>query len=1011
MPWRRYFKASKSIGNLSALSLRGGRSNGLDSGSVLNYPNSIQESYMGCPNRIERYQNYELMSDDSEICAALDILSEFSTQTEENDPICFNIKYKEPPTETESKIIRERLFNWYRLNKLDIRMFKIFRNVLKYGDQVFLRDPETFKLFYVEMDNVIKVIVNESRGKLPEQYVIRNINPNFENLTVTQVSAQDMYNVIPSGPGYVAPTAGFNMPNSPYSSNSRFVHGNNEHTIEAKNILHVSLTEGLDPNWPFGTSVLESVFKVFKQKELLEDSIVIYRVQRAPDRRVFNIDVGDMPSHLAMAYIERLKNEIHQRRIPTHGDGQHFMDSTYFPMPVQADFFFPKNSAGKGTTVDQLSGGCLAMDTKIPLLDGRILSLTELTKEFQGGKENWIYSCYPKTGAIAPGLISWAGITHESAKVMKLTFDSGKELVCTLDHKFPIIGKGFVEAQNIQLDDSFVSFNTRLKEICASKKRDINKYQQVWDHERQTWLFTHRVVANFMRKLGFQNEMLYDEKYRNVEKHLIHHKDFNRYNNNPSNLAFMNRYDHALYHTKGPGFWGNTLTDAQKEARKKKLSKKTHEYFDSLAPEARKERLVNFEKGKKKYIKTLTSSPKLLVENAERSRRNMNHYIEKHPEFLAKLKQIADEGRVPIKSQKHQFSQEIFDYILKFVNRKLVTYGKMRKKDILTLLRNDQKLLKLYADANPKTGDFVTSDVDYTIFNDKKMLRFMQWFHIRYWKNLVEMARNYNHKLVSIEYLSDPITVGTLTIDQEEKYHNYHTFALECGVFTKNSNLGEINDLLFFNNKMIRALRIPSSYLPTGPEDSNAGWNDGRTGTALIQEFRFNQYCQRLQRLICSPFDLEFKAYLKWCGINIDSSSFQLQFKPPQNFAHYRQVELDAAKIGVFGQLEQTPYFSKRFLMKRYLGMTEDEIAENQKLWREENRDGGKGTQEPVSARNIGISPGGIQTDMNNFGPEMPEMGAGENPNEPIPTNAPRPAEAGAPAAESVPPSGPQPEF
>ena len=467
--------------------------------------------------------------------------------------------------------------------------------------------------------------------------------------------------------------------------------------------MHVSLTEGLDPNWPFGTSILEMVFKVFKQKELLEDSIIIYRVQRAPERRVFNIDVGDMPSHLAMAFIEKVKNEIYQRRIPSMGDGQHYMDSSYFSMAPNADFFFPVTSSGRGTKVEPLPGGCLAMDTRVPLLDGRTLSLTELTEEYNSGKENWVYSCNPETGEIAPGIISWAGVTQKSANVLKITLDNGKVITATPDHKFPILNQGFIEARDLKVNDRLIPFNTR--------KEPLN----------------------------------------------------------------------------------------------------------STAPK--------------------------------------------------------------------QFKQE------------------------------------------------------YSL---------------------------YNHSIVSIEYFTTPIEVGTLTIDKDEKYHNFHTFALEAGVFTKNSNLNEINDLLYFNNKMIRALRIPSSYLPTGPEDSPATLNDGRVGTALIQEFRFNQYCQRLQRLICSSLDLEFKAYLKWCGVNIDSGMFTLIFREPQNFAHYRQAELDQTKISTFSQLEGYSYFSKRWLMKRYLGLSEDELIENQKLWEEENPES-EFTPEALSTRNLGITPGGIQSDMDMF--------------------------------------------
>ena len=132
----------------------------------------------------------------------------------------------------------------------------------------------------------------------------------------------------------------------------------NESAVDAKHIVHLSLTEGLDYYWPFGQSVLENIFKVYKQKELLEDAILIYRIQRAPERRIFKIDVGNMPSHMAMQFVERIKNEIHQRRIPTHnGGGQSVMDATYNPLSINEDYFFPTTAEGRGSSVDTLPGG------------------------------------------------------------------------------------------------------------------------------------------------------------------------------------------------------------------------------------------------------------------------------------------------------------------------------------------------------------------------------------------------------------------------------------------------------------------------------------------------------------------------------------------------------------------------------------------------------------------------------------------------------------------------------
>jgi hypothetical protein len=176
--------------------------------------------------------------------------------------------------------------------------------------------------------------------------------------------------------------------------------------------------------------------------------------------------------------------------------------------------------------------------------------------------------------------------------------------------------------------------------------------------------------------------------------------------------------------------------------------------------------------------------------------------------------------------------------------------------------------------------------------------------------------------------------------------------------------LGEIDDLKYFNNKMARGLRVPSSYLPTGPDDSDRAMTDGKVGTALIQEYRFNQYCIRLQKLIIQKLDDEFKMFLHWRGFNIDSGMFNISLTTPQNFASYRQIELDNTRISAFQGIEPLPYISKRFALKRYLGWTEEEIMENEKMWREEREDPELNQATGKDLRQVGVSPGGIESDL-----------------------------------------------
>ena len=549
--WKKYFKTSNLPSNVSPLG--GGR---IADPGYRNYQSQLPEVYTGQPNRVERYNQYEQMDMDSEVNAALDILAEFCTQKNLENHTAFTLKFKESPSDNEVRIINEQLQQWVALNELNKRIFKIVRNTFKYGDQVFLRDPENFKLMWTEMSKVTKVIVNEGEGKKPEQYLIKDLNPNFQNLTATAVATTDTYVNHPQTGG---PSGAYVQPQAPFGGGSRFSKAMNEAAINAEHVVHISLTEGLDVYWPFGNSVLENIFKVFKQKELLEDSIIIYRVQRAPERRVFKIDVGNMPSHMAMAFVERIKNEIHQRRIPTQsgaGGNGNMMDATYNPLSQNEDYFFPVTADGRGSSVDVFPGG---------------------------------------------------------------------------------------------------------------------------------------------------------------------------------------------------------------------------------------------------------------------------------------------------------------------------------------------------------------------------------------------------------------------------------------------QNLGEITDLRFFTNKLFRGLRIPSSYLPTTAEDGSQAYTDGRVGTALIQEWRFNQYCQRLQSMIADKLDSEFKLFMRWRGFNIDGSLFDLSFNEPQNFAQYRQADIDAARITNFTQLEQVPYISKRFLMKRYLGMSEQELSENETMWAEEKGNPETAPVDSPSLRGGGISAGGVAAELEALGPEggAPDAGGAPAPQGP----------------------------
>src|SRR6056300_1549429 len=535
MSWKKYFTPVPTGDNTSGgySPISGGSASSRPGPARSNYSSYLPDVYVGTPNRVERYGQYNTMDLDSEVNAALDILAEFCTQKNKKNDTHFDLKFYKDATNSEVQILGQYLKQWYKINNFENRMFRIFRNVFKYGDGFFLRDPETKKLYHVDPAKVNRIIVNESEGKTPEQYVVKDVQFNFKELVATKPH-QTNGNITGGGSGYYEGGVRGMVGNYPNQAGSRFTIEDGEVAVDAKHMFHLSLSEGLDNNYPFGNSLLEQIFKVYKQKELLEDAIIIYRVQRAPERRVFYVDVGNMPSHLAMQFVERVKTEIHQRRIPSKtGGGTNVIDSAYNPLSTNEDYFFPQTAEGRGSKVETLPGG---------------------------------------------------------------------------------------------------------------------------------------------------------------------------------------------------------------------------------------------------------------------------------------------------------------------------------------------------------------------------------------------------------------------------------------------TNLGEIDDLRYFTNKLVRGLRIPSSYLPTAIDEQANTVSDGKVGTAYIQELRFNKYCERLQANIVESLDMEFKMWLNSAGVNIDPSLFDLKFQPPQNFAAYRQSEIDNARIPTFTQMSAIPYVSNRFAMKRFLGMTDEEIAENERLWREENDEdltAMPGTSD-AELRDAGISSAGI---------------------------------------------------
>jgi len=280
-------------------------------------------------------------------------------------------------------------------------------------------------------------------------------------------------------------------------------------------LVHFRLGDDRRTFYPYGQSLIEPARGPAHQLRLMEDAMLVYRLTRAPERRVFYIDVGQLPPFKAEAFIERLKDQFRKKKVATTrggGTGANAVEERWHAPAQDEDYWLPIRP-NANTRIETLPGACLTLDTKIPLLDGNTNSLNEIIEKFENGEILWAYSCNPATGEIVPGNITWAGVTRKNSEIVRITLDNGKYVEVTPDHKFPILERGYVETKDLKVGDRLIPFNRRREKIKPSHK---NTYEQIYDVSCKQWKFTHRLVADFFEE--------------NKNQNVIHHVDFNRYN-------------------------------------------------------------------------------------------------------------------------------------------------------------------------------------------------------------------------------------------------------------------------------------------------------------------------------------------------------------------------------------------------------------------------------------------------------------------------------------------------
>ena len=444
------------------------------------------------------------------------------------------------------------------------------------------------------------------------------------------------------------------------------------------------------------------------------------------------------------------------------------------------------------------AGGCFSGDTRIALADGRSLSFKELAEEHNQGKRNFCYTIR-QDGCIGIEEIKNPRVTKQDAEVIKVVLDNKEEIVCTPDHLFMLRNGSFKQAKELIKSDSLMPLRRKLSEI--TKSITINGYELVFDPRDNYWVFTHMLSDQWNITNGVYSQSSRAHK---------HHMDFNKLNNNPTNISRLDierhlqlhrDFAHKTLHTQetikkcreihqSPDFRQMMSKKMSEPKMREMLSKRAKSQWEnSKYKEFMVRKYLEFYKSNKGYreknLQRLNVAQRTHWTNQEnreqQSQRTRNYYY-KNPEARTTLSTIAktqwqDDQLRAWRSQKTKdqwtpefrakrktaYNQTYFKKTAGVLREIYENQGNISEEayNELRRSRNDHSLLKLSTFINR----FFSGDI----------------------QAATEAIANYNHKITDILPITERIDVYDIEIPHT------HNFALASGVFVHNSAKGARN--------------------------------------------------------------------------------------------------------------------------------------------------------------------------------------------------------------------------
>ncbi len=277
--------------------------------------------------RLSRYSDYNEMEYTPELHSALDIYADEATVSNDDGNVI-----EITSRNAEIKEILESLF--FDVIDINFNAWSWMRHFCKFGD---------FCLF---------VDANEQNG-------ILNLVP----IPINEIEREE----------------GFD-PKDPMAVRFRWLTRGNT-ILENWQIVHFRLL-GNDAYLPYGSSVLEPARRIWRQLILIEDAMLVYRIVRSPERRVFHIEIANTPPDQVDGFIEQVKTQMKRNTIVDPQSGR--VDLRYNPLSVEEDYFLPKRGEQK-SVIDTLSGGQFTGDIEdVQYIQSKMFSAIKIPRAYLG---------------------------------------------------------------------------------------------------------------------------------------------------------------------------------------------------------------------------------------------------------------------------------------------------------------------------------------------------------------------------------------------------------------------------------------------------------------------------------------------------------------------------------------------------------------------------------------------------------------------------------------------------